>query len=101
MSRRHKTRTIQLVELESRDVPATFVVTTSNDVIDPNDGVLSLREAVIASNANAGDDTIIITTGTHTLSIAGVNENAAATGDLDITDTSGKTTIESALLGSV
>jgi VCBS repeat-containing protein len=88
---------MQLVELESREVPATFVVTT-NAESTPGDNFLSLREAVIAANANPGDDTIILTTGTHTLSLAGANENAAATGDLDITDTSGKTTIESALL---
>jgi CSLREA domain-containing protein len=33
----------------------TLVVTTFADVIDANDGVLSLREAVIHANSNAGD----------------------------------------------
>ncbi|MBL8865194.1 MAG: tandem-95 repeat protein [Planctomycetia bacterium] len=94
---RKPARPMQLVELEARDVPATFVVTT-NAESTPGDNFLSLREAVIAANANPGDDTIILTTGTHTLSLAGANEDAAATGDLDITDTTGKTTIESALL---
>ncbi len=94
---RKPARPMQLVELEARDVPATFVVTTNSEST-AGDNFLSLREAVIAANANPGDDTIILTTGTHTLSLAGANENAAATGDLDITDASGKTTIESALL---
>ncbi len=88
---------MRLVQLETRDVPATYVVTT-NAESTPGDNLLSLREAVIAANANPGDDTIILTTGTHTLSLAGANENAAATGDLDITDASGVTRIESALL---
>ena len=35
-----------------------FVVTTADDVVDTNDGVTSLREAVDAANARAGADTI-------------------------------------------
>ena len=66
---------------------ASFVVTKTADT---NDGVCnadcSLREAIRAANAAAGADTITIPAGTYTLSIAGANENAAATGDLDITD---------------
>ncbi|MCH7720172.1 MAG: hypothetical protein IH988_04170, partial [Planctomycetes bacterium] len=61
-------------------------VTTTDDVLDAGDGVVSLREAVIEANALAGDDTISVPAGTYTLSIAGTGENAAATGDLDITD---------------
>ena len=38
----------------------------------------------MAGNASAGPHTITIPAGTYTLSIAGANENAAATGDLDI-----------------
>ena len=38
--------------------PATFVVTTTLDVVDGFDGVLSLREAIMLANANPGSDRI-------------------------------------------
>jgi len=38
--------------LESRQLLATFTVNTSSDVIDPNDGMVSLREAITAANTN-------------------------------------------------
>jgi predicted outer membrane repeat protein len=44
----------------------------------------SLREAVIAANATAGGDRILLPPGTYTLSIAGATEDLAATGDLDL-----------------
>ncbi len=66
---------------------AGFTVTRLDDPppdsCKPNDR--SLREAIIAANVSAGADTITIPADTFTLSIAGDNENAAATGDLDIT----------------
>jgi hypothetical protein len=47
----------------------------------------SLREAVMASNLTAGTDVISITIpGTIELSIFGPNEDASATGDLDLID---------------
>ncbi len=65
---------------------ATFVVTKTADT---NDGVCdadcSLREAIIAANALAGADTITLPAGIYTLTIPGAGEDAAATGDLDIT----------------
>ena len=66
---------------------ATFVVTKTADT---NDGVCnadcSLREAVVAANGAAGADMITFgLNGTFQLTIAGANENAAATGDLDVT----------------
>jgi CSLREA domain-containing protein len=45
----------------------------------------SLRGAIIAANNAAGADTIILPSGVYTLMVSGAGENAAATGDLDIT----------------
>ncbi len=63
-----------------------FAVTTT---ADGNDGACdadcSLREAVIAANAAEGPDVISVPAGTYFLSGAG-GEDAAATGDLDLTD---------------
>ena len=65
---------------------ANFTVTTTTD---SNDGsctpsTCSLRDAVIAANSAAGDDTITVPGGHYLLTIAGSGEDAAATGDLDI-----------------
>lgn len=78
---------------------ATITVDTFNDAIDPNDGVCSLREAIINANNNSaqtsnageciagtGDDVITLVAGTYTLSITGRSEDAGLTGDLDITN---------------
>jgi CSLREA domain-containing protein/uncharacterized repeat protein (TIGR01451 family) len=71
----------------------TIVVTTTDDELN-GDGDCSLREAIQAANANggvdqcpagSGTDTVVVPAGTYTLSIPGTNENANATGDLDIT----------------
>jgi CSLREA domain-containing protein len=67
---------------------ATFVVTTT---ADGNNGactvsLCTLRDAIIAANGNSGQDTITLPAGTYTLTIGGANEDLAATGDLDITD---------------
>ncbi len=73
----------------------TFVVNTTTDSVDatPGDGVAqdaggltSLRAAIQEANASAGFDTITLGPGTYTLTLSGASENAAATGDLDITD---------------
>ena len=70
---------------------ATFVVTKTADTNDGTcDADCSLREAIGAANALPGADTITFDAsldGTPiTLSITGINEDANATGDLDITD---------------
>lgn len=66
---------------------ATFTVTKT---ADGNDGSCnadcSLRDAVVAANATPGLDTITVPAGTFTLTISGAGEDAAATGDLDVTD---------------
>ena len=62
-----------------------------NKTADTNDGVCSaddcsLREAVRNANACPGWQTITIPAAGYPLTIAGAAEDAAATGDLDITD---------------
>jgi predicted outer membrane repeat protein len=69
-----------LESLESRLLLATFPVTTTDD-----GGVGSLRQAIIDANANPGADMVTIPAGTYTLTIAGADEDAGLTGDLDIT----------------
>ncbi len=67
---------------------ATFTVTRLDDPAPDGcaPGDCSLREAVIAANATlVGTDIIDLFAGTFSLSIAGADEDAAATGDLDIT----------------
>lgn len=73
---------------------ATFVVTTTADTLDGTcDGHCSLREAVSAANAAAGDDAITVPAGTYLLTRTGAQESLNATGDLDV---SGVTTIQGA-----
>ncbi len=74
-----------------------ITVTTTNDVVDGDtssvaallasrgaDGFISLREAILAANQNSGNDVIFLSAGNYTLTITGTNEDAGATGDLDI-----------------
>jgi len=73
----------------------SFSVNTTVDAVDasPGDGLCatasgqcSLRAAIQETNAQPGTDDIHVPTGTYQLTIGGNNENAAATGDLDVTD---------------
>ncbi len=65
----------------------TFTVTRTDDPApngcQPSD--CSLREAVIAADAGSGADTIVLPPGDFRLAIAGIGEDAAAKGDLDLT----------------
>ncbi len=77
-----------------------IVVTTTDDVINANDSLCSLREAILAANNNtislvgecargsaSNMDVIQLQGGeTYHLTIAGAGEDAAQTGDLDILD---------------
>lgn len=72
-----------------------FIVNSTADETDavPGDGVCetannvcTLRAAIQESNALSGTDTIELPAGTYMLTIFGMDENAAATGDLDITE---------------
>jgi CSLREA domain-containing protein len=76
--------------------PNTFIVNSTIDAVNanPGDGVCetavlgqcTLRAAIQEANALPGPHEIILPAGIYTLTIAGTNEDAAATGDLDITD---------------
>src|SRR5687768_15112228 len=71
---------------------ATITVTTTSDELNA-DGDCSLREAIRAANSNTQVDTcpvgtstdvINVPAGTYLLTIAGRDEDAAASGDLDL-----------------
>ncbi|HVR37863.1 MAG TPA: FG-GAP-like repeat-containing protein [Thermoanaerobaculia bacterium] len=73
---------------------ATFNVNSTTDAVDANPGNgtcadslgnCTLRAAIMEANALAGTDDIVIPANTYTLTIAGGQEDVAATGDLDIT----------------
>lgn len=85
-----------IVLLAAGSVPAaTFDVDDTGDAVDaaPGDGVCAsaggactLRAAVQETNALAGQDRILVPAGTYLLTIGGSFEDAAATGDLDVSD---------------
>ena len=82
----------RLEQLEGRIVMSTFRVNTTLDTVAVNlrtgkdaTGHISLRSAIMAADARGGSNTINLPSGTYTLTIAGANEDASATGDLDIT----------------
>src|SRR3954451_17819639 len=71
-----------------------FTVTSTADAVDANPGDAScasasngctLRAAVQEANMLAGPDEIDLPAGTYRLTLAGTGEDAAATGDLDVT----------------
>lgn len=86
-------RTLHLETLENRNLLAVFSPLPSAD-----DGATgSLRSAVIAANANGQNDTINLAAGRYKLSLAnegGMQENAAQTGDLDLTEAGSIVTIQ-------
>ena len=86
MGRRISSRPVAEL-LEDRTLLSTFAVDTFDDNNDGNvgPGNLSLREAILLANQNPGPDQINLPAGTYNLTIAGANEDAGKTGDLDIT----------------
>ena len=65
---------------------ATFAVTRTDDPAPGAcDSDCSLREAVLAADAGSGGDMIVLPGGHYRLTIPGPGEDAAATGDLDLT----------------
>src|SRR5690606_35271073 len=85
-------------DIGSVEVQQPFVVNTAadGDDADPGDGICemtpssfdcSLRAAVSETNARPGPDEIEIAPGVDpVLSIAGINDDTNATGDLDVLD---------------
>lgn len=78
-------------------LPQDIIEVTSTADTVAVDGSCSLREAIVNANndnqagstdclAGDGADVISLPAGTYTLAIPGIDEDAAATGDLDITD---------------
>src|SRR3990172_4426909 len=74
---------------------ADFTVDSTLDRVDANPGdgrcataagACTLRAAVQETNAAAGHDTITLPADVYVLNKEGTDEDAAATGDLDITD---------------
>ena len=72
-----------------------LTVTSTTDAVDanPGDGVCAdgsgrctLRAAIMEANAFPGVDGVNLPAGMYTLAISGIGEDAAQTGDLDITD---------------
>ncbi len=88
ISRAHRPRNVRFECLEHRTLLSTFTVNTTTDENDANKvpGDVSLREAIIQSNATPGANTIVVPAGTYKLTISGSGETAGQTGDLDITN---------------
>ncbi|MEP7358412.1 MAG: choice-of-anchor Q domain-containing protein [Anaerolineales bacterium] len=75
---------------------STYTVNISFDTPDQTpgdnlcadvDGLCTLRAAVMEANAHPGPDTILLTARTYHLTRVGAGEDAALTGDLDLTGT--------------
>jgi predicted outer membrane repeat protein len=78
---------LALVTVDTTDDVVNGVTTDIAALITtPGIDGISLREAIIATNATAGADTIVLSAGTYTITIGGAGEDLAASGDLDILD---------------
>ena len=104
-TKRKTTRNCPSLEaLEQRLQLSTFKVNTTLDTLAVNlhtgkdaSGHISLRSAIMAADAHGGSSTIIVPAGTFKLTIPGADEDADATGDLDV---KGKITIKGASANS-
>ncbi len=86
---------VPLVGAGQAAAATVLTVTTTADVVDGSDGVLSLREAVTAAAVGPSPVQIVLGSGlTYGLTICGgtADEDANASGDLDVTG--GRITIE-------
>ncbi len=67
--------------LQTQAHAGTFLIRNTQDTTDEK----SLRSAIIAANRRGGNNTIMLAKGTYRLTIPGPDEDAARSGDLDIT----------------
>ena len=90
---------VEVLEDRLNPAPLMLNVNTFADVVNPTDGMLSLREAVTMANAHPGS-TINLQAGTYSLSLTGGSDDANLRGDLDVKSSvtingvAGKRTIE-------
>ena len=77
----------QIEPLEDRTLLTVFVVDSSADTIDANDGVTTLREAIEAANNNAGADSIFFNLPGNSLTIRPESALPTIQGDLTIDGT--------------
>src|SRR5580765_1698949 len=76
---------LQLEPLEDRLAPAVFNVNSLADILNPPAGVVTLRSAIQAANANSSVNTINLTVaGSYKITLTGADEDNNATGDFDI-----------------
>lgn len=84
---------------EQLDLQSEVIVTTLDDVVDAQDGVVSLREAVSRANVLPGDQAIRFS---QSLFAGGPSEILLSEGQIELSDTSGITRLQgpgAALLG--
>lgn len=72
---------------------SAIVVTTASDVVDANDGVLSLREAITQANANSDSDTITFNASLNGTEIALSGGEMAISSDVTITGNGAANTV--------
>jgi hypothetical protein len=75
--------TLAAVALPAGLRAADITVTTTTDVVNGGDGLISLREAISTFNGSGGNTTIILPAGTFTIALAGSGDDSNATGDFD------------------
>src|SRR5438552_670488 len=91
LRRRSRRAWLQGLWLEDRTAPAVYDVTTVADVVNATDGVLSLREAVLAANASVG----VFVSGTGALTVLNttLSNNSGSNGGGIIVSTGGTLTV--------
>ncbi len=97
--------TLLFLSSQTEAVTVTFSVNDGADAVDANPGdgacatgtgACTLRAAIQEANALADNVVIDLPAGTYELSLSGAGEDAAASGDLDITKTQGTLAINGA-----
>ena len=84
---------VVLLALPAVAPAATYRVTQTVDRAGACDARCALREAIIAANDRFGEDTIRLPRGRYELTIGGIAEDSAATGDLDVRAAGEKLTV--------